>query len=68
MEEKKVQDSVFEDETTVFVRKLSDIRETGRTQCKEHVFRKLSENEVACTRCDTALIVAPEAVDKMVAI
>jgi hypothetical protein len=34
-----------------------DIRKTGISQCETHTFRKLSENEVACTVCPTALIV-----------
>ena len=35
-----------------------DRRDTLKvSQCKNHIFRKLTENEVACIQCPTVLIV-----------
>lgn len=41
---------------TVFTIKNSEIPQ-GVTQCSSHSWRKLSENELACTKCTTAVIV-----------
>lgn len=35
----------------------ADIKRRGIRQCVNHKWRKLSDNEVACTLCNTALIV-----------
>lgn len=52
------------DEVEKLVHSITD-KEMGRTrvtQCKkdQHRFRKLTENEVACTICPTVLIVDPD--------
>lgn len=39
--------------TTVFTIKESEIPK-GITQCVKHTWRKLSEDEVECTKCPTA--------------
>lgn len=50
---------------TVFVRSHSDIREGGKKMCEKHSFKKLSDNEVYCTQCPTAVIVNPEVIDEL---
>ena len=57
--QEKLQDPL--DPQTVFTIKHSDIPK-GVTQCKfeTHNWVRLSENEVICKRCMTALIVEPE--------
>jgi hypothetical protein len=43
---------------TVFSIKESEIKQTGKTQCIKHQWRKLTENEVYCPLCESALIVS----------
>ncbi len=50
---------------TVFSRSHSDIRAGGKKMCKSHFFKKLSDNEVYCTNCPTALIVNSEVIDNL---
>ena len=40
----------------------AQIQKTRLTQCnfKMHMWRKISDNEVACTKCPTVLIITPE--------
>ena len=54
------------DPQTVFTIKHSDIPK-GVTQCqmKDHDWIKLGDNEVKCTKCDTALIVNPETLKEL---
>lgn len=40
----------------------ASIKATGVTQCLDHEWKILSENEVYCTKCPTALIVNPETI------
>ena len=49
----------------VFSIKHSEIPK-GVTQCVEHKWRKLNENELECTLCPTAIIVNPDVIDSMV--
>lgn len=51
----------------VFRASDSKIAESRSAQCQTHSFRKLSENEIMCTRCMTALIVNPDVLDSMLA-
>lgn len=37
----------------------------GITMCKVHQWRKLSDNEIACIICPTALIVNPEVLKEL---
>jgi len=61
--EKRQEDGIDRGEIrTEFTRSHSDIKAGGKTMCKEHTFKKLSENEVYCIHCPTALIVNPEVV------
>lgn len=48
----------------VFTLNHSDIPK-GITQCSTHKWRKLSENELECTECPTAIIVNADAIDSM---
>lgn len=50
---------------TVFTIKHSEIQK-GITQCVNHEWRKLSENELKCNKCPTAIIVNPDALDSYV--
>lgn len=45
------------DNVEVFRTSGEAIRRTAQVQCQNHVFRKHSENEVACTLCPTVLTV-----------
>lgn len=47
------------DPQTVYVIKNSEIAQTAKSQCRmeNHRWRKLSDNEVICDLCSTALIV-----------
>ena len=47
----------YNPEETVFTAYHSDIQKTGQKQCEKHSWRKLSDTEIACTRCFTAHIV-----------
>lgn len=42
---------------TVFSVSHQDIAKTATRQCQKHTWKKLSECEIACTLCPTALIV-----------
>lgn len=44
----------------------ASIKATGVSQCKDHTWKKLSENEVYCTKCPTALIVNPEVIEELI--
>lgn len=48
----------------VFTLNHSDIPK-GVTQCTDHKWRKLSENELECTKCPTAVIVNVDVIDSM---
>lgn len=50
---------------TVFTIKHSDIPK-GTTQCAQHTWRKLSDNELYCGVCQSAIIVNPEVLDTYV--
>jgi hypothetical protein len=52
---------------TVFKINHSDIS-GGISQCKfdEHEWMKLSDNEVKCTKCPTALIVSPGYLEELI--
>jgi hypothetical protein len=49
---------------TVFTIKESEIPK-GITQCREHSWRKLAENELKCTKCPTAVIVNEETLKEL---
>ena len=49
----------------VFSIKHSDIPR-GITQCTTHAWVKLSENEVKCTKCPTALIVDTDYLNELI--
>ena len=51
-------------EEVVHAGKLSEIPK-GITQCKNHTWRKLSENELFCGTCDTAIIVNHDVLEEM---
>jgi hypothetical protein len=51
---------------TVFSRSHSDIAANGKKMCEKHVWKKLSDNEVYCVNCPTALIVNPDVIDDLV--
>jgi len=51
---------------TVFSVSHSDIKERGTTMCKNHIWKKLSDMEVACTVCPTALIVNTEVLESLI--
>ncbi len=46
----------------------ADIRRSGVRQCPmdKHQWRKLSENEVICSLCNTALIISPADFEKFI--
>lgn len=50
---------------TVFTIKHSDIPK-GTTQCVKHTWRKLSDNELYCGVCQSAIIVNPEVLETYV--
>lgn len=65
--EKKQEDNLDRGEIrTEFVRSHADIKAGGKTMCVDHVWKKLSENEVYCVNCPTALIVNPDVIDDLV--
>lgn len=43
------------DPQTVFTIKTSELKK--KTQCKEHKWKQISDNEIACDICGTVLIV-----------
>jgi Zn finger protein HypA/HybF involved in hydrogenase expression len=45
------------DNQTVFTIKNSEISKTAVTQCKDHAWKKLSETELYCPKCQSAIIV-----------
>lgn len=45
------------DNVTVYSISTTDIRKTTQSQCDEHRFAKLNDEEVKCTICPTVLIV-----------
>lgn len=49
----------------VFSIKHSDIPR-GITQCKDHSWVKLSENEIKCTNCPTVHIVDPQYLNELI--
>lgn len=49
----------------VFSIKHSEIPR-GITQCEVHSWIKLSDNEVKCTKCPTALLVSPEYLKELI--
>jgi hypothetical protein len=51
---KKIKDDIIKE---VFRISNAEIRKTGVKQCETHRWRKLSDNELACTLCPTAIIV-----------
>ena len=56
--EKKQEDNEDRGEVrTVFARSHADIREGGKKMCERHVWKRLSDNEVECMMCPTALVV-----------
>lgn len=65
MEEKKKKEVDELGPKTVFTIKESEIKE-GITQCQEHAWAVLSENELKCTKCPTVIIVNPETMREMV--
>lgn len=52
---------------TVFSTSTATIKASGTTMCREHRWRKLSDTEIGCTVCPTALIVNHEVLDSMLA-
>lgn len=47
----------YKPEETVFTISHAEIEKHGTKMCEVHSWRKLSENEVVCKNCPTALIV-----------
>lgn len=50
---------------TVNVVSHAELKSRGITMCKIHFWKKLTDNEVACTICPTALIVNPEVLESL---
>ena len=50
---------------TLYTIKESEIKATGRTQCKVHKWRKLSDNELECVNCPTAILCHIEDMDDL---
>ena len=55
MEKKSRADKNPLDPQTVFTIKTSELKK--KTQCKEHEWKQISPNEIACDICGTVLIV-----------
>jgi hypothetical protein len=53
-------------ETTVYTISEREIKSTGRTQCTEHKWEKLNDNEIICRACNTVLIINPDCLDEYV--
>lgn len=51
------------EERTVFSAYNSEIKARGITMCRSHTWKILSDNELACTVCPTAVIVNKEVVE-----
>ena len=49
---------------TVHTIKESEIKASGKTQCQNHTWRKLSETEIECVNCPTALIVGADNIEQ----
>ena len=57
MEEKMQDDGIDRGEIrTEFVRSHADIRAGGKKMCEDHKWEKLSDTELYCTQCPTAII------------
>jgi len=58
----ELEDLEMPPEKTVYRIDNKDIAASGRKQCKmeDHIWNKLSENEVICNKCMTALIIDPK--------
>lgn len=64
--EKKQKDGIDRGEIkTVFSRSHSDIQAGGKRMCDKHIWKKLSENEVACIMCPTVWIVNADVLDEL---
>ena len=51
---------------TVHTIKHSELKGTSQCQMKDHQWVKLSENEVRCTKCPTAIIINPTEMSKYI--
>jgi hypothetical protein len=52
------------DGKTVFSASHAEIAETRITQCVEHSWRKLDDENLACTKCPTAIKVDPKTINE----
>lgn len=53
------------DPQTVFKISHKDIEATGKTQCLNHKWKKLNDNELECP-CGTVIIINPETINEYV--
>jgi hypothetical protein len=49
---------------TVFSRSIADIKSSGVSQCKNHKWRKLNDNELECVNCPTVIVVGIDNIEK----